>query len=150
MSTPDFTSLYFHFFKRPSCVIDFWCRAPVQLIFLCLQTPLRERRSLCKLKSCTTARLKWYCINKSCHLPFAATWRQQSRHLMQSDRGCVRLHAVYPSISVRTGAMLCGTLAVMLGASGQVKMHNCLAPEPGSSSFYLLTYLFLNDTCAVR
>lgn len=58
MSTPDFTSLYFHFFKRPSCVIDFWCRAAVQLIFLCFQTPLRERRSLCKLKSCTAARLK--------------------------------------------------------------------------------------------
>lgn len=41
-------------------------------------------------------------------------------------------------------------LAVMLGAGDYVKMHNCLPPEPGSSSFYLLTYLFLNDTCAVR
>lgn len=37
-------------------------------------------------------------------------------------------------------------------AGGHVKMHNCLPPDPGGGggSFYLLTYLFLNYTCAVR
>lgn len=69
---------------------------------------------------------------------------------MLSDKGCARLHAVYPRVGRVNRRDALWDLAVMLGAGGHVKMHNRLPPEPGSSSFYLLTYLFLNDTCAVR
>lgn len=82
MSTPAFTSLYFHFFERLTPRDRFLTLSSHTSDFSLFPNTL-ERKVFSpwaerKHSSCAAARLKWYCINKSCHLLFAATWRRQS------------------------------------------------------------------------
>lgn len=73
-----------HFFGFSLNILPAWLISSVEplihVTFLCFQTPLRQKCSLSGPGvSINLVLLKWYCINKSCHLLFDASWRWRSR-----------------------------------------------------------------------
>lgn len=59
-------------------------------------------------------------------------------HLILSDKGCVRLHAIYPRICAWMGAMLCGILAVMLWAALKCTTISHLSQAAAAFIYWLI------------